>query len=82
MSRMTLVVTAAAFVITATPLSAAIGPGVQDGPGGVTAPILKSQKCLTATVTVETADGRKTTRRITHCCEWGRCEYDHEFHNE
>jgi hypothetical protein len=88
MTNITLVATAAAFIVTATPLlavSASAQPenlklaqvqvpsGVQVGPGGVTVgPKNRKQRCHNVTTTEETADGRKITKKER------RCEEDHE----
>ena len=88
MTKITLAVTAAAFIVTATPLLAVsapaqsenlklaqvdVAPGVQVGPGGVTVgPKHKKQRCRNVTTTEEAADGRKITKKER------RCEDDHD----
>jgi hypothetical protein len=77
--KITLAVTAAAFIVTATPLLAEsasaqsenlnlaqvqVAPGVEVGPGGVTVGKKhKKQRCRTVTTTEETADAARLRRR-------------------
>ena len=81
MTKIMLAATAAGFIVTITPLLAMSttaqsenlklaqtiqAPGVQVGPGGVTVGKPK-EKCRTVTTTVETPDGRKTTKKERRC---------------
>ena len=75
MTRTTLAVLAATFLVTAGPSAMAqqgtspgvqVAPGVQVGPGGVTIG-QQSKDCRTVTTTVETPDGRKTTKQERRC---------------
>ena len=80
MTKMTLAAAGAGFVVAIGPLLAMSAtaqsenlklaqtvqaPGVQVGPGGVT--IGTKPKCRTVTTTVETPDGRKTTKKERRC---------------
>jgi Spy/CpxP family protein refolding chaperone len=87
MMKITLAVTAAAFIVTATPLLAEsasaqsenlnlaqvqVAPGVEVGPGGVTVGKKhKKQRCRTVTTTEETADGRTITKKERRCEDKG-----------
>ena len=81
MTRMMLAATAAGFIVTITPLLAMSAtrqseslklaqvqaPSVQVGPGGVTVGPKAKERCRTVTTTVETPDGRKTTKKERRC---------------
>jgi hypothetical protein len=81
MIRITLAATAAGLIATTTPLLAMSAttqsenlklaqvqaPSVQVGPGGVTVDTKPKEKCRTVTTTVETPDGRKTTKNERRC---------------
>ena len=77
MTKITLAAAAAGFIVLTMPMLATsataqgqgpavqVTPGVQVGPGGVT--VGQKPKCRTVTTTVETPDGRKTTKKERRC---------------
>jgi len=85
--KITLAVTAAAVIVTASPLLAVSAPAqsenlklaqvqgapeVHVGPGGVT--VGPRHRCRTVTTTVETPEGRKITKTERRCDE----DHDHD----